>query len=343
MLINSQITPQHLMTDLDTVSLPVQLVEYVALNASIPVLGLWVLLCNQKGQSQHNKNQFCQKYQLSPQAFDKAMSKLMQLDLAWRQQSIGKDDWHVANLPQQLTTQLHTLLGEMENLFAAQSLQTKPRSANQQSASGNLSSVLETNVSAVADNKSDLKAQGWDSLILAEDFYQIATTKIPAELINQYWDSFVASADKRAEPVPDRKQLFKKWKSYIANVSVNLAVSERRFSNNIQRKAQQNSLTEQKNIDAWQLLMEQRIPQELSFSAAMNNLAQVENDVWHGFIQQNIRYKNETMNPTNLRYAFEEYCKTSGQKFLRKSGNAETELDQQLNDTSWANNLDDVL
>ena len=325
------------MTDIDSIAFPCQLLELVALKASIPALGLWVLLCNQRGQTQHNKVEFCQKYQISTHAFDKTMVKLAELNLVWRQHSIGKDDWHVANLPKDLTQKLHLLLDEMESLFVAKHLQVKQHPVDKKSVRIELRNS--SNGLAPAQDQS----QQWESLELGEDFFQIAATKIPQELVNQYWDSFIAGADKRAELVPERKLLFKKWKAYIANVSVNLAVSERRFSSNAERKVKHNSQREQNNINAWQLLMEQRIPQELSFSAAINNLAAVENDVWLGFIQQNMRYKNETMNPTNLQYAFEEYCKTSGQKFLRKSAAPESELDEQLNDTSWANNLDDVL
>jgi hypothetical protein len=337
MLINSKITPVHSMTDVDSIAFPCQLLELVALKASIPVLGLWVLLCNQQGQVQHNKVEFCQKYHISTHAFDKTMAKLAELNLVWRQHSIGNDDWHVANLPKELTNKLQLLLSEMESLLVAEQLQAKQPPVDKKSA------IVEFHNRSNGLASAKVQSQQWESLKLGEEFFQIAATKIPQELVNQYWDSFIAGADKRAEVVPEKKLLFKKWKAYIANVSVNLAVSERRFSNNIERKAKQNSQREQNNINAWQLLMDQRIPQELSFSAAINNLAAVENDVWHGFIQQNMRYKNEIMNPTNLQYAFEEYCKTSGQKFLRKSTAPESELDEQLNDTSWANNLDDVL
>ena len=82
---------------------------------------------------------------------------------------------------------------------------------------------------------------------------------------------------------------------------------------------------------------------EYSIEKEESLLDNVENDVWKGFIQQNIRYKNEPLNHTRLRYSFEEYCKTNGQKFIKKVKPQAKEIDHQLDDTSWANNLDDVL
>jgi len=368
MLIDSKVTPLNSLANIDTIVFPSQLIEFVALKASIPALGLWVLLCSQKLTSQETKNNFCQKYQLSTAAFDKTMSKLESLNLAWQAQTVGVDDWHVANLPKNIAEQAESFLGQIESLFTTEQTNATQASANNvqptqfhssQTDSNQLSpnrlSPNQTNQtpsahfidfdSSTSNNyqMTNEPKESWDSLELPLDFFDIAATKIPKELVQQYWDSFIAANDNKGEVVPERKLLYKKWKAYIANVSVNLAVSDRRFSNNVERKAQSINLRDQKNIEAWQLMLEQRIPQELAYEAMMNNLTAVENDVWLGFIQQNIRFKNEVMNPTSLKYAFEEYCKTSGQKFLRKQSVPESQLDVQLNDTSWANNLDDVL
>jgi len=348
MLIDSKVTSLSSLAHIDTIAFPSQLVEFVATKASIPTLGLWVLLCSQKLSNQQTKTAFCSKYQLSTAAFDKTMTKLATLNLAWQSQSIGIDDWHVANLPQTLAKQAESLLTQIEDLFAVEQSAPNQILAEQKFPEQVTSSEVTHAISFDSQDNNHYQMVSepilqWDSLELALDFFDIAATKIPKELVQQYWDSFIASGDNKGEPVPERKLLFKKWKAYIANVSVNLAVSDRRYSNNIERKAQTMNLRDQQNVDAWQKMLEQPIPHELAFETDMNNLGAVLNDVWLGFIQQNIRFKNETMNHNSLKYAFAEYCKTSGQKFLRKQAVPETQIDEQLNDTSWANNLDDVL
>lgn len=346
MLIESKITPLNSLTDIDTIVLPSQLIEFVALKASIPALGLWVLLCSQKVNSSQTKQSFCEKYQLSNAAFDKTMNKLASLNLAWQTHTVGVDDWQVANLPKDLTEQAESFLGQLENLFISEQSTPPAVSADKINQSAYSSSVQYFNIDNSLNTQyqvSSAPLQQWDTLELPLDFFDIAATKIPKELVQQYWDSFIATNDNKGEVVPERKLLYKKWKAYIASVSVNLAVSDRRFTNNVEQKAQTMNLRDQQNIDAWQALMEQPIPQDLTFETDMNGLSDAANDVWLGFIQQNIRFKNEVMNHNSLKYAFAEYCKTSGQKFVKKQSAADSQIDEQLNDTSWANNLDDVL
>ena len=74
MLIDSKVTSLSSLTHIDTIAFPSQLIEFVALKASIPTLGLWVLLCSQKLSNQQTKSDFCNKYQLSTSAFDKTMT-----------------------------------------------------------------------------------------------------------------------------------------------------------------------------------------------------------------------------------------------------------------------------
>jgi len=365
MLIYSKITSLDSLSKVDTLSIPAKLIDHIALKASIPALGLWVLLCNQVIGTNRSKIDFCKTYQLSQAAFDNTMAKLATLNVAWQEQDLGSEDWVVANLPKALALQTEKFLFQLENMFnmddlsgdeVAREFEQPIFEFHQHQQTSHSTNTPAVNIAVhSALNKEDETAHigmyrpptstqhRWDSLELALDFFDIAATKVPKELVQQYWDSFISTNDNKGEVVPARALLFKKWKAYIANVSVNLAVSDRRYSNNIERKVKSNNIREQKNIDAWQALLEQRIPQEQSYSAMMSNLATVENDVWLGFVQQNIRFKNDPMNPTTLQYAFEEYCKTNGQKFLRKKDVPSTEIEQQLNDTSWANNLDDVL
>jgi hypothetical protein len=180
-------------------------------------------------------------------------------------------------------------------------------------------------------------------LQLAKEFYDLAVLKLPQDLIEHYWDCFISTNDNKGELVPEHRVLLKKWKSYIANVSVNLAVSQRRYQNSIKESSQVKDIRAQKNIDFWSALLEHPIPQNLAFIATINNLSDVETEVWRGFVQQNIRFKAEPMNPNPLQYAFEEYCKTTGQKFKQKGNMAPSDFDNTLDDTSWAQNLDDVL
>jgi hypothetical protein len=323
---------------IDSLVISKKLIEYVALKAGIPALGLWVLLCNQVSTSKLTQAAFCQSYGLPESAFEKTMNKLAGLNLAWHEQDQGfQTDWCVSNLPQTLTKQTESFLFQLNAFFAQDDL------ANESFDGKRLANVVTEEPRAIVNNANLSTDYHWDTLVLQQDFHDVASTKIPKELVQQYWDSFTSSNDNKGEMVPSRSVLFKKWKSYIANVSVNLAVSDRRFTNNIERKKQSISLTEQKNIAAWQALLEHKIPQIQSYSAMMSNLSTVENDVWLGFIQQNIRFKNSLMNNTTLQYAFEEYCKTTGQKFLKQKASAPSEFDDTLNDTSWANNLDDVL
>lgn len=333
MLIFSKVNSLDSIASIETLSLSNKLIEYVASKAGIPALGLWVLLCNQITTGSVDRRAFCQKYSLAEGAFDKTIVKLANLNLAWHEQDSGfEQDWFISNLPKAITTQTEQFLFQLENLFK-----------NEDFGLGSVSNTQSfIDIEPIATVKIDNR-YSWDKLALEPEFYNLAALKIPKELIEQYWDTFISSNDQKGEIVPARPVLYKKWKSYIANVSVNLAVSDRRFSNQMEQKAKKYTLTEQKNIEAWQALLEQKIPQVQSFSAAMNNLSQVENDVWIGYIQQNIRYKNDPLNNTNLQYSFEEYCKTTGQKFLKKQSAPPKEIDNQLNDTSWANNLDDVL
>jgi len=318
-----------------------KLIEYVGLKAGIPALGLWVLLCNQAGGTKLTQTTFCQTYGLPESAFEKTMKKLAALNLAWHEQDQGfQKDWYVSNLPKALTVQTESFLFQLESFFTQKDL---TNSSFDGTPINNLVNVVTAEPKISAYTATEQSSYQWDSLVLLQDFHDIAASKIPKELVQQYWDSFTSSNDNKGEVVPSRNILFKKWKSYIANVSVNLAVSDRRFSNNVERKKQSVSLIEQKNIEAWQALLEQKIPQIQSYSAMMSNLSTVEDDVWLGFIQQNIRFKNSLMNNTTLQYAFEEYCKTTGQKFLKQKASAPSEFDDTLNDTSWANNLDDVL
>jgi|GEM_PF-2475355 len=339
MLIFSKVNSLDSLSNLDTVSIPSKLIEYVATRAGIPALGLWVLLCNQTTSSKMTKELLCQKYNLSEAAFDKTMKKLQALNLAWHEYDPGfENDWFVSNLPKAIAIHTEKFLFQLENLFSNEEFGLDKIENEVEQAF-----VKADDVDLSTSNNTLNNQHRWETLELSADFLNVASTKIPKELVHQYWDSFTSSNDIKGEIVPERNVLFKKWKAYIANVSVNLAVSERRHSNNLEVRAKNNSVREKNNIDAWQALLEQPIPQAQSFTAAINNLSNVENDVWIGFIQQNIRFKNDPMNLTNLQYAFEEYCKTTGQKFLRKKAAQPSEFDYHLSDTSWANNLDDVL
>lgn len=335
MQVFTKVTPLNALTDGASISLSSSLVQYVALNAGIPALGLWTLLCSVQQADQSSKERFCEKYNLTAAAFDKTMNKLAALNLVWQEADSGfEQDWFVANVPKKVADLTEYFMFELKTLFEQGDFSSTQ-------AEQPASTFAEQQLNIVPDYE-QLNNGNWQQLRLEQDFFDLGVIKLPAELVPQYWDTFIASNDNKGELVPPRNVLLKKWKSYVANVSVNLAVSERRSAQNFERKVEQNTAAQQRNIEAWQALLETKIPQAQSFSAAMHNLSNVEDDVWLGFIQQHIRLKSEPLNLTNLQYAFEEYCKTTGQKFLKQVA-VPKEIDNTLNDTSWADNLDDIL
>lgn len=317
----------------ESISIPVTLVELVASKVGVAALGLWVLLSSQrKPETMAN---ICQQYSISQASFDSVMAKLQALQLAWQQLDHQRNQqWMVSNLPKPLMSMAEQLAVDLEHALQS----GDPFNYQSSQSVAPTLQVVEMSQEPAAKTGSN-----WTDLKLDDACSGIAFTKLPHDMIKHYWDCFVSSNDVKGTQVPERSLLIKQWRSYVNNISTNLAISNKRYINTVDNNTKAKQSREQLNQQGWQALLEQPIPQEQAFIAAINNLASVEQDVWLGFVQQNMRFKNDVMNKTNLKYAFEEYCKTSGQKFKQRQSAARNEFDQQLNDTSWANNLDDVL
>ena len=336
MKISARIHESNVLSHTEGLFLPKNLVNLIAERIGVSALGLWIVMCTSPSDS--SKQHICQKFNVPEQSFDKVISKLKRLNLVWSEYEFGEQELNVSNLPKPLFDSIEATVFEFQQAISSDS-------AFSYRQDDYISPVLVSEKLAENIENDTQESQSWYDLILDQVLIDIAiaSAKLPPDSISGYWESFISSNELRGEVIPGKDLLRKKWRAYIAKVSVNLTVSDRRYNNAIQEQQEQKTARQQANIEAWQGLLEQHIPQDLSFLAAINNLAKVEQDVWQGFVQQNIRFKNEVMNKTNLKVAFEEYCKTTGQKFKQQLSKPNNQFDQQINDKAWAANLDDVL